>query len=142
MASRLYYPPKDKATLASGEETAASAAGEAAKKIAKLIPTELVTAYGALVGASLAIRWANLRLPGVAICFVICWVLTPVYLNLVADKDGKPKRNQIIVGTLAFPIWAYLVSGNQVMPDYYDAAMATIIATIFSLISGIIPMNK
>ncbi len=137
--SRLYYPPIQRARLASGRDSLDP--GEAAKKIGKLIPTELVTAYGALVGASLALRWQGARMPTVAICFLACWALTPFYLNHVADK-GKPKRNQIILGTLAFPVWAYLVSGAQVVPTYYDAAAGIVVATLFSLGSALVPMNR
>jgi len=138
--SRLYYPPVTRGLVAGGQDQ--FDAGEAIKKIGKLIPAELITAYGALVGASLAIQWKDFHLPVAAACFVICWILTPIYLNAVADKDAKPKRNQIIVGTLAFPIWAYLVSGAQVIPQYYDAAIGTVVATLFSLITAVIPMNQ
>jgi hypothetical protein len=100
-----------------------------------------VTAYGALVSASTAIRFETLRLPIFVLCFVICFVLTPVYLNKMADK-GKPKRNHLIVSSVAFPIWAYLVSGNQVAPGFYDAGLATVIAILFSLISALVPMNR
>jgi hypothetical protein len=115
--------------------------GDATKKIGQLIPTELITAYAGLVSASAAIHWQSVRLPAVWICFAICLILTPFYLNHVADP-GKPKRNQIIVGTLAFPVWAYLVSGSQVLPDYYDPSLGAIIALVFSLITSLIPMNR
>jgi hypothetical protein len=136
--SRLYYPPTASDQLRRGNPNIDP--GEAAKKIGKLIPTELVTAYGALVGASLALHWPNLRLPATVACFVICWVLTPIYLNEAADQDDKPKRRQIVIGTIAFPVWAYLVSGSQVIPQYYDAALGVLIATVFSLVSVAIPI--
>lgn len=138
--SRLYYPKPQQGTLASGGPGSVDL-GDATKKIAKLIPVELVTAYAALVSASMTIRWTNIRQPAVWICFLICWALTPVHLNNVADP-GKPKRNQIIAGTMAFPIWAYLISGSQVIPDFYDAGLATIIALVFSLATTPIPMNR
>lgn len=138
--SRLYYPKIMPAKMASGDNGGVDV-GDAAKKIAKLIPTELVTAYAALVSASLAIRWESVRHPVFWICFAICWGLTPIYLNMVADP-GKPKRNQIIVGTVAFPVWAYLVSGGQVIPAYFDAGIATVVAMLFSLATTPIPMNR
>jgi hypothetical protein len=138
--SRLYYPRQETGTFAGGRGRGFDAA-DAAKKIAKIIPAEIVTAYGALVSASTAIRFETLRLPIFVLCFVICFVLTPVYLNKMADK-GKPKRNHLIVSSVAFPIWAYLVSGNQVAPGFYDAGLATVIAILFSLISALVPMNR
>jgi hypothetical protein len=138
--SRLYYPKPTMGKMASGAGGGVDL-GDVTKKVAKLIPTELVTAYAALVSASAAVHWPSFRGPAVWACFVICWILTPFYLNHVADP-GKPKRNQIIFGTLAFPIWAYLVSGSQVAPDYYDASLGTILALVFSLITSLIPMNR
>jgi hypothetical protein len=138
--SRLYYPPQITGELAGGKRKGFDPT-DAAKKIGKIIPTELITAYGALVSACMAIRFEALRFPLFWICFLICWALTPFYLDKMADK-GKPKRNHLIVSTAAFPFWAYLVSGNQVVPGWYDAALATVIAILFSLISALIPMNK
>lgn len=140
--SRLYYPQDQAGVLAgAGDDNNGIDVGEAAKKVAKLIPTEIVTAYAALVSASAAIRFEAWRNPAVWICFAICLVLTPFYLNHVADA-ARPKRNQIIVGTLAFPVWAYLISGAQVVPGYYDAGVATIAALIFSLVTSLIPMDR
>jgi hypothetical protein len=61
---------------------------------------------------------------------------------VLPESCRRSKQNQIIVGTLAFPVWAYLVSGSQVIPSYYDASLGTMIAIVFSLISALIPMNK
>jgi hypothetical protein len=140
MSSRLYYPKTVTGTLATGEATSFDVA-DAGKKIVKNIPTELVTAYGALISAAMSLKWQSAHLPAAVICLVVCWILTPIYLYKVAD-EGKPKRNQIIVGTLAFPLWAYLVSGKQVIPDYYDLPLATIITVLFSAAVAVIPMNR
>jgi hypothetical protein len=139
--SRLYYPKPQTGGLATGKDGITVDAGEVFRKIAKLIPTELVAGYGALVSLCFVIRWETWRIPAVWLCFALCLILTPIYLNKVADR-GKPKRNQIIVGTIAFPIWAYQVSGGQIVPQFYDAAIATIVAIIFSLITAAVPMNK
>ena len=140
--ARLYYPKTADAKLATGGGGGNGLdVGDTAKKIGKLIPVEIVTAYAAMVSASMAIRWTQVRFPAFVVCFIICLVLTPIYLNSVADP-GKPKQNQILVGTAAFPIWAYLISGSQVIPDWYDAGLATIVALIFSLATAVIPMNR
>jgi hypothetical protein len=126
--------------LASGEGGKGLDAGEAGKKIAKLIPAEVITGYTGLLGVALNIRpeWQPYAYGAI---FLVCWVLTPFYLNQVADP-GKPKRNHLFVSSLAFPVWAYLVSGHQVIPDYFDAGAATALTIVFSLITGLIPMNK
>ncbi|GAB2178262.1 hypothetical protein [Dongia sp. agr-C8] len=138
--SRLYYPPEARGKLATGGGGQGFDAGEAGKKIAKLIPAELITGYTGLIGVALNIR-VEWQPYAYAAFFLLCWVLTPFYLNQMAEP-GKPKRNHLIVSTLAFPVWAYLVSGHQVIPDYFDAGLATAVAIVFSLITGLIPMNK
>jgi hypothetical protein len=140
--SRLYYPPENKGALTKGGEGEGGGfdAGEAGKKIAKLIPAEIITGYMGLIGVALNIR-PDWQLYAYAAFFLLCWVLTPFYLNQMAEP-GKPKRNHLIVSSLAFPVWAYLVSGHQVIPDYFDAGLATAVAIVFSLVTGLIPMNK
>lgn len=138
MYTRLYYDRG--AGAASGQQTAPGLQ-DAAEKVAKLVPVELVTAYGAAVSAATAIANVGLRPWAFGIIFVMCWVLTPFYLKKVAE-NGLPSRNFILVSTAAFPFWAYLVSGNQVIPQLYDPAIATILAILFSLVAALIPMNK
>lgn len=138
--SRLYYPPINKPKLASGTGPDVDP-GEVARKIGKLIPSELVAGYAALVSVSLNIRFEDWRLPFFWIFFLLCWTLVPIYLNNAADP-GKPKRNHIIVSTIAFPLWAYLISGSQVMPQWFDAGLATGLAVAYSLISAAVPMNR
>ena len=146
--SRLYYPPEVRAAAsdagvrsAAGSDQAGGSGSEWPQKIAKLIPTELVTAYGALSGAILVVEMEAWRPPLYLVSFVLCMILTPIYLRK-ADPNNLPKRNHLIVSTIAFPVWAYLVSGNAVVPEHYDAGLATFIAIVFSLITGAIPMNK
>lgn len=145
--SRLYYEPavRAAATRAVSGETDdgrnTGAASEWPQKIAKLIPAELITAYGALGGAILTVELTRLRQPLYIAAFLLCMVLTPIYLRK-ADANDLPKRNHLIVSTLAFPVWAYLVSGKVVIPEYYDAGLATVSAIVFSLITAAVPMNK
>jgi hypothetical protein len=148
--SRLYYPPEVRAAASAdrtrgvvdGDDQGGGGSGsEWPQKIAKLIPTELVTAYGALGAAILTIEEEAWRAPLYIASFVLCLVLTPVYLYR-ADANNLPKRNHLIVSTLAFPVWAYLVSGKVVVPNLYDAGLATVVAIVFSLVTGAIPMNR
>ncbi|WP_308909418.1 hypothetical protein [Pseudokordiimonas caeni] len=149
--SRLYYPPEKpsqdfptfKTAAPGGEPPGAGGteAGEAIKKVALLVPAELITAFTGLVGFCMNIEAPGVRMAVFAVCFIICWVLTPFYLNKMAEA-GKPKRNHLIVSTVAFPVWAYLTVGYQVVPDYYDPGIAGISAILFSAISGVIPMNR
>ncbi|WP_417449767.1 hypothetical protein [Kordiimonas sp.] len=156
MSSRLYYPPETAtpATLATTQATArapgtpaaaapaaSGAASEFTQKMVKMVPAELVTAYTAAVAVISDVASDKARMIAYAITFVVCLVLTPVYLNNEAEP-GRPKWTHIIISTLAFPVWAYLVSGNQIMPAYYNGSIALLATILFSVVTGAIPLKK
>ena len=137
--SRLYYPPPPPAALAAGENAPLDIK-DVAKKVALIIPTELVTGYTALINFSMNVRWPRARPWCFLTSFLLCLVLTPYYLNKASDP-GKPKRNHLIVSTVAFAVWAYFVSGLQVIPNWYDAGLASILLVVFSLLTAFIPLT-
>jgi hypothetical protein len=138
--SRLYYPPPPPAGLAAGE-SAPLDIKDLAKKVAQIIPAELVTGYTALISFSMNVRWGRVRPWCFLLSFVLCWALTPYYLNKMADP-GKPKRNHLIISTIAFAIWAYFVSGQQVIPQCYDTGIASMLLVVFSLLTAAVPLTK
>lgn len=106
------------------------------EKVTKLIPSEIIVAYLLLIGMADSVdediwKW---------IVLVICFVLTPVYLNTFA-KDAKPKRNHLILSTIAFLVWAYAISGDKFI-ETFNSITAAIILIVFSLISAVIPLDK
>lgn len=141
---RLYYePPKNilQPKAYSGEGTGVS---EHLTKVSKLIPSEVITGYLAMFGlvsltpkqSQSAIYW---------IILLACFILTPLYLNILAT-EGKPKRNHLIISTLSFIVWAYATTGktlqDTIFPDTFNQAIASIIIILFSLISAIVPLTK
>src|SRR6202035_52066 len=106
--SRLYYPkPATAADLAAG--TPQNTTKEYLEKVAKLVPSEVLALYLALVGWVPAVKLAISKWWLYAGCFAICLILTPLYLSKMADK-GKPKRMHLILSTAAFVVWASSVS--------------------------------
>jgi hypothetical protein len=138
--SRLYYPKPRPAGLAAGQNAPIDIK-DVAKKVALIIPTELVTGYTALINFSMNVRWLRLRPWFYLGSFLLCLALTPYYLNKMADP-GKPKRNHLIVSTVAFAVWAYFVSGQQVVPNFYDTGIASMLLVVFSLLTAFIPLNS
>ncbi len=135
--SRLYYEQPVGASAAQG---ASGGAARFLEKVAKLVPSEIVAGYLVLVGLVPLVRiesskpWLN------AAVFLLCLVLTPVYLNRQAEP-GKPKRTHLIVSTCAFVVWAYATSGALVVGHYYDPAVASIALVGFTLVSGAIRLR-
>ena len=144
--ARLFYetPKLVKGILPKKEpeaENTQSAPLKYLEKVSKLVPSEIVAGYIALVGLVPNIRLELVRPWIYLVVFVLCLVLTPIYLNLQADS-GKPKRNHLLVSSIAFIVWAYTISGSIIIPQFYDSALASIGLIVFSLVSGAIPLDR
>jgi hypothetical protein len=152
--SRLYYESERTAQSVPGGEFDTSKRGfklERAdsdsevksflEKVAKLVPSEVIAGYITLVGFISASRNASIKVPLYGIAFILCLMLTPIYLNSQAEPN-KPKRTHLVLSTLAFIIWAYATSGQQIIPSIYDPAVGSCALVAFSLVSGVIPLRS
>ncbi|WP_394666424.1 hypothetical protein [uncultured Chryseobacterium sp.] len=115
-------------------------------KVTRLIPTEVIAGYLTMIGFAETIKNEKTQNIFIWFIFLIGLALTPLYLNNVAESD-KPKRNHLILSTLAFVIWCYVTTGKLLLEtislgDIYEPAIASITLVSFSLISAIIPLNK
>lgn len=56
--------------------------------------------------------------------FLAGFIATPLYLWRVSGKVGKSKPIQIVIASVAFPLWAYVLGGPfEVLSEVYkDAA--------------------
>lgn len=112
------------------------------EKVSRLIPAEVLAGYLAMMGFVGSINGAETQKIANWIIFGACLVLTPLYLNNVAVPN-RPKRNHLIVSTVAFVVWAYVTTGAQLLgPELFSQAIASIVLIMFSLISALIPLNK
>jgi hypothetical protein len=111
------------------------------EKISKLIPSEVLAGYLTLVGLVAAIHHPELHSSFYYGSFLLCLVLTPLYLNYQAEGN-KPKLTHLIISTVAFMVWAYAMSGDKVFTRFYDPAAASAVLVVFTLVSGVVPLKK
>jgi hypothetical protein len=138
---RLFYDKSNTSIqprVASGEEKKVN---DYLDKVSKLIPSEVIAGYLAMFGLVPLVQKTDIHSTVFWIIFWLCQILTPIYLNSQSEK-GKPKRNHLIISSIAFTVWAYVTTGKTLVPDFYDAAIGSIILIAFSLISAIIPLTK
>lgn len=126
-------------TTTSSQNNKASV-GSYLEKVAKLIPSEIVAAYLAMFGLAPVLQLVDTQL-SYWIIFGFCQVLTPIYIYLQAEK-GKHKWVHILISFISFTIWAYVTTGKELVPAYYDAALGSILLIAFSLISAIVPLKR
>lgn len=145
--ARLYYEKQTASnqmgTLA--DEGSDKGVSDYLEKVARLVPSEVVAGYLTMIGFVGSIKSVQVQNVTTWIIFGLGLILTPIYLNNVAEAD-KPKRNHIILSTVAFVVWAYVTSGQQLMqtiaPGIFDQAIASIVLVAFSLVSAVVPLNK
>ena len=142
---RLYYEKKYDPTQPQAFAGEGQGFSDYLDKVARLIPSEIIAGYLTMIGFVWSIK--NIQTQNIIawIVFAIGLILTPIYLNNVAEAD-KPKRNHLILSTVAFLVWAYVTTGKQLLetisPNIFDQAVASIVLVAFSLISAVIPLNK
>jgi len=113
--SRLYYEEfrdSNQPRAVSGKEEK-NAKGYL-EKVAKLIPSEIIAGYLAMFGFVPLIQKADTHTMVFWGVFILCQILTPIYLNNQAE-ESKPKRNHLILSSIAFAVWAYVVPDRKVL---------------------------
>lgn len=134
--SRLFYETEYSLAMAEVEEP--NKTKKYLEKVSSLIPAEIVAAYLTLI--SLAKSVEGFELIAQIVSFAGCLILTPIYLNYMA-KENKPKIKHIIISTFSFIIWAYVVSGDE-FNIYYNGALSSMILIFYSLIVGLVKLDK
>jgi hypothetical protein len=137
--SRLYYKPTIAAMQSTGG-TPNNSAKEYLEKVSKIIPSEIIAAYLAMIGFVPLIKKQNLQQPAYYIIFGLGLVGTYFYTDYQSLK-GKPKMVRIILAVFSFLFWAYNITGDKVFPTIFDSAIASILLIAFSLASGKIPLD-
>jgi len=142
---RLYYEKHSDPNLATAAAAPPPGINDYLAKVASLVPSEVIAGYLTMIGFAGSVKNVQTQNVITWIIFAAGLILTPLYFNRVADP-GKPKRNHIILSTIAFIVWAYVISGEQLLatiaPGLFEQAIASILLVLFSLVSAIIPLNK
>ena len=118
-------------------------------KVAKLVPTEIVAGYIPLVAAAEAITdKKDTQFTLAFVAFLIGLVLTPIYLIIVGKPTNLAQKVSIIIATVAFVLWAYLLGGPfalENMNNYlwqYDKRVAAFVVGAFTWVMGLLPYEK
>ncbi len=106
-------------------------------RLAKYIPAEIVGLYIGMVAAAPAghpkigtILW---------VIFGLNFVLVPIYMFIVTSREtGKgPLWPQIVLATIAFPVWAFAMGGPFKQFDWYQGWIATMLLMFITVVFGL-----
>lgn len=112
-----------------------------AGRLIKYIPSEVIGAYIALA-ALVPATYVN-RQDALWLIFGACAIAVPIYLVPMTWKLGKgPLIIQVILGTLAFPVWVFAIGGPFAKLAWYEGWIASAVLIFVTLIFGAIPPKK
>jgi hypothetical protein len=128
--------------IETGEPTLTRSAATTATKddylgrLAKYIPAEVVGLYVAMVAAApttnphySTILW---------VIFFLNAVLVPIYMWIVTSREGKkPLMLQIVLASLAFPVWAFAMGGPFTQFSWYQGWMASMLLMFVTVVFGL-----
>lgn len=115
-----------------GVRTTADKVKDYLSKVAAHIPTEVVSVY--LLGKAIAPKE-----PVLGIWATVCWVIALI-LRWWGSK-GEGKVLNIVLTTLAFPIWVMAIGGT-ILGFTFGEQISTLIVLAFAVLAGAIYNNK
>lgn len=107
-------------------------------RLLKYIPAEVVALYVAATGIVPAAHPKHF--PYLWAIFVFCAIATPVYMFITARDEvtKKPIWKQIVLATLAFPVWAYALGGAFTSLTWYDPLAGSLMLMGVTFIFGLV----
>jgi hypothetical protein len=106
-------------------------------RLAKYIPAEIVALYLATKGVVPAAEPDRITI--LCVIFWVCLVLTPIYLAVTTREGAKgPLWVQVILATIAFPVWVLAVGDGCFALPKGRAFIASLVLMFVTFIFGLI----
>jgi hypothetical protein len=103
------------------------------------IPSEMVALYLFAIGmAASGTQSKHAKFIAYWVIFALVWLLTPVYMRFATKSDSKPPlRPQIVLASLAFPVWVYATGGPFELCSWYYGWIASVVLAFVTVIFGL-----
>lgn len=108
-------------------------------RVAKYIPAEIVGLYLATSGAVPLGADGHERCSALWTVFAINFALVPFYFLFATTRNRKPPLwPQIILASLAFPVWVFAIGGPFRCLGWYQGWIASIVLAFVTVVFGFI----
>ncbi len=105
-------------------------------RLIKYIPSEIVGLY-LFISDVIPKKGGATDYDALWIVFWVCCALTFIYMSVVTKPPGgKPLWIQVIIATMAFPIWVAAIGGPFVSLSWYQPWIASIVLAIATVAFG------
>jgi hypothetical protein len=124
--------------VAEAVQQTAPTADDYLSRLAKYIPVEIVGLY--LFAAGVIPRTSgSADTTALWVVFVACLVFTPIYMWIVTRREGgKPLWPQVILATIAFPIWVLAMGGPFEGLSWYRSYIFAIVLAFATVVFGLV----
>ncbi len=101
-------------------------------KLMKYMPAEVVAAYVAIEAIFKSVADVSTVIQWIVVGVLL--VFTPLYIWRLTEETGQPTAwAQIIVATIAFPVWIFSLGGPFATYDWYQPYYGAILLTLYTL---------
>jgi len=106
-------------------------------RLAKYIPAEIVGLYLATSSAIPKANDGSPRWQAMWIVFAINFVFVPAYFFFATTRnDNKPLWSQIVLASIAFPVWVFAIGGPFRWFGWYEGWIASITLAFVTVAFG------
>jgi len=106
-------------------------------RLVKYIPAEIVALFVSACGIVPVGKDGAVNCSALWVIFALSFVLVPAYLWFVTSRSGQsPLWPQIILGTIAFPVWAFAIGGPFKCLGWYQGWIASITLAFVTVVFG------
>jgi hypothetical protein len=129
--------PVTRVTVAAASAPADTGVDDYLGRLLKYIPAEIVGFY--LVAAGLISPKPDTpNVAGLWVVFALGFVLCVLYFWIATSRDeGKrPLWSQIVLATIAYPVWVFAVGGPFVSFSWYRSSVASVVLVFVTVLFG------
>lgn len=106
-------------------------------RLAKYIPAEIVGLYLATSGMVPPATTGEPRWRALWVVFLLNFALVPTYFFFVTTRGmRRPLWSQIILGSIAFPVWVFAIGGPFKYFSWYENWIASITLAFMTVAFG------
>jgi hypothetical protein len=107
-------------------------------RLAKYVPAEIVGLYLATAGMIPENLTSKAKCLALWAVFIGSAILVPIYFIFATSRGGKkPLWPQVLLPSIAFPVWVFAIGGPFSCLDWYHAWIASIVLAFVTVAAGL-----
>ncbi len=107
-------------------------------RLVKYVPAEIIALYLTVAGIIPPDPTGRPRATVLWVVFFGCLVLVPVFTWVATTRHGRPPLTaQVVISTLAFPIWVFAIGGPFASLAWYQPWIASVVLAFATTLMGL-----